>query len=692
MFSSLLFAQPKQFQVKQQPRDNSADVNRISIHPEDMKVLLNSHSLPAEENRCGVWLRANGKTSILMAVGRSYVARGTAQLDAVQLVYFGLSFSSGDTIQLEVTPEVSTIADQVKCQIEPYGKSTESTVDVSQLQGLISEKFLREGAPYKGELFDVGNRFILRYSPQLILQFTVVLAEAPGKISSSTQFQFQSTDEKKLRIVDGSQGVQLLKSSLKLEELGIGGVQTHLDRLLEEVLLSRSLSAKKQKELGLDKPIKGMLLYGPPGTGKTLFARVVAKVLHAKEPVIVNGPEILSKYVGESEAKLREIFEPAQKDYKQWGDKSPLHIIVFDEIDSIGTSRGGSGDSTGVKGTLVNQLLTLMDGFSELNNILIFATTNRKDLMDPALLRPGRFTLQMLFSLPDEMGRHQILDIHLAAVRTNHSLKSDVDLSILAKKSENYSGAELKHWVETATKIATREHCDPNDPASVQAFEKFSGPFIGMAHFEAAFLRMKPTFGHAEILMPEIHHYPSFDEVVLNANSLVEGFFSNALGSQTLLVVGSKGSGKSALAILLCKKFTYFRQFSSEDILKLSSESARSARLLEILSEAKEKGGAILLEDIEVLLNYRGRGDFSRAMTQTLDAVLRATSTPDKKLFILMTTAQPDLVEDLNLAFDDTVEIPALSEADLQELEEKTVRRSETATTIREFLRKSVKK
>merc|ERR1711924_260899 len=138
-----------------------------------------------------------------------------------------------------------------------------------------------------------------------------------------------------------------------------------------------------------------MLLYGPPGTGKTLIARQLAKFLKAAEPKIVNGPEVLNKYVGASEENIRKLFEDAEKEQKQMGENSQLHIIIFDEIDAICKQRGSSKDSTGVADTIVNQLLTKIDGVDALNNILLIGMTNRLDMIDEALLRPGRLEVQI---------------------------------------------------------------------------------------------------------------------------------------------------------------------------------------------------------------------------------------------------------------------------------------------------------
>jgi vesicle-fusing ATPase len=150
--------------------------------------------------------------------------------------------------------------------------------------------------------------------------------------------------------------------------------------------------------------VKGILLYGPPGTGKTLIARQIGKMLNAREPKIINGPEVLNKFVGQSEENIRKLFEDAEKEYKEKGDESGLHIIIFDELDAVCKQRGsGSGGGTGVGDSVVNQLLSKLDGVNQLNNILLIGMTNRMDMIDEALLRAGRLEVHLEIGLPDEV-------------------------------------------------------------------------------------------------------------------------------------------------------------------------------------------------------------------------------------------------------------------------------------------------
>lgn len=206
------------------------------------------------------------------------------------------------------------------------------------------------------------------------------------------------------------------------------------------------------------KHVKGLLLYGPPGTGKTLIARQLAKFLNAKEPKIVNGPELFNKFVGETEANVRKLFDDAKKDWEKLGDESPMHIIIFDEFDAIAKQRGTSSSGTGVGDNIVNQLLSIIDGVQTMDNFLVIGMTNRLDLIDKAVLRPGRFEVHIEVGLPDEKGRGQILKIHTKTMTKNNLLGKDVDLAKIAKILKNYTGAEIEAVVKSANSFALNRH------------------------------------------------------------------------------------------------------------------------------------------------------------------------------------------------------------------------------------------
>ena len=188
------------------------------------------------------------------------------------------------------------------------------------------------------------------------------------------------------------------------------------------------------------------------------MARQIGKMLNAREPKIVNGPEILDKYVGESEANVRRLFAEAEEEEKRMGPNSGLHIIIFDEIDAICKQRGSVAGNTGVNDTVVNQLLSKIDGVEQLNNILVIGMTNRKDMMDEALIRPGRLEIQVEISLPNEKGRYDIFKIKTAKMAQFGKLEHDVDLYELAALTKNFSGAEIEGLVKAASSSALKRY------------------------------------------------------------------------------------------------------------------------------------------------------------------------------------------------------------------------------------------
>ena len=212
-----------------------------------------------------------------------------------------------------------------------------------------------------------------------------------------------------------SQVNSIIKPNFNFEDLGIGGLDDEFSNIFRRAFVSRIFPPAIVEKMGISH-VKGILLFGPPGTGKTLMARQIGKMLNAREPQIVNGPEILNKFVGQSEENIRKLFAAAEAEYKAKGEESSLHIIIFDELDAICKQRGSKNDGTGVGDSIVNQLLAKMDGVDQLNNILIIGMTNRLDMIDEALLRPGRLEIHMEISLPDENGRLQILNVHTAKV------------------------------------------------------------------------------------------------------------------------------------------------------------------------------------------------------------------------------------------------------------------------------------
>eukprot|EP00658_Telonema_sp_P-2_P057069 TRINITY_DN45533_c0_g1_i1.p1 TRINITY_DN45533_c0_g1~~TRINITY_DN45533_c0_g1_i1.p1 ORF type:complete len:385 (+),score=100.95 TRINITY_DN45533_c0_g1_i1:80-1156(+) len=275
------------------------------------------------------------------------------------------------------------------------------------------------------------------------------------------------------------------------KDLGVGGHHQVLSELKRRVFSSRQLSPELFHKLGM-RHVKGVLLHGPPGTGKTLVARSLAKLLSARPPKFVNGPEIFRSWVGESESNVRELFKNAQADHRRLKERSPLHVIVFDEIDAICRSRGGGsgGESSNaaVFDSVVSQVLTMLDGLSSCNNVLVIGITNRPELLDSALLRPGRLEVHLEVGLPSLEERIEILELHCGSLSTNGFLQAD--LQPIASQAANFTGAELESVVLNATSMALEEATVvAGDDVEVENF------CVRSEHLQAALESCKPAHG-----------------------------------------------------------------------------------------------------------------------------------------------------------------------------------------------------
>lgn len=253
----------------------------------------------------------------------------------------------------------------------------------------------------------------------------------------------------------------------------IGGLEKPKQELMETVEWPLKYAAL-YKHMNATPP-KGILLYGPPGTGKTLLAKAVATESQANF-ISVKGPEFLSKWVGESEKAVRETFRKARQ-------AAPC-VIFLDEIDAIAPVRGTSSDS-GVTERVISQLLTEMDGLEPLHNVVVIAATNRPDIIDPALLRPGRFDRLVYIPPPDLAARKEILRIHTKG----KPLAEDVDLDKLATKMENFTGADIAAVCNEAVMLAIRDYVLDGGDLDEDKVKQLK---VGMKYFEKAMDSVEP--------------------------------------------------------------------------------------------------------------------------------------------------------------------------------------------------------
>lgn len=395
----------------------------------------------------------------------------------------------------------------------------------------------------------------------------------------------------------------IVRPDFKFESLGIGGLDDEFSTIFRRAFASRIFPPNLIEQLGI-MHVKGILLYGPPGTGKTLIARQIGKMLQAREPKVINGPEVLNKYVGQSEENIRKMFADAEKEYKEKGDESELHVIIFDELDAVCKQRGsGAGGGTGVGDSVVNQLLSKLDGVDQLNNILLIGMTNRKDMIDDALLRPGRLEVQVEISLPDEKGRQQILKIHTSKMKDNGRIADDVNLAELAALTKNFSGAELNGLSKSAASFAFNRHTQAGSMAAVS--KDVSNLMITRADFMAALSEVTPAFGVSDeeltksIIYGIIRFSANIDSIINSCMIYLDGLRDPNSKSPrfSLLFHGPNGSGKTSLAAHIAKasEFPFVKIISPEALVGYRDEMAKRDHIHKIFTDATKSPLSILI-------------------------------------------------------------------------------------------------
>lgn len=403
------------------------------------------------------------------------------------------------------------------------------------------------------------------------------------------------------------------------------------------------------------------------------MARQIGNMLNAREPKIVNGPQILDKYVGESEANIRRLFAEAEEEEKRLGPNSGLHIIIFDEIDAICKSRGSVAGNSGVHDTVVNQLLAKIDGVEQLNNILVIGMTNRRDMIDEALMRPGRLEVQMEIGLPNEAGRVQILNIHTKRMRDFKKINADVDCAELASLTKNFSGAELEGLVRAAQssamnrliKAASKVEVDP------EAMEKLL--VCRDDFFYALENDVKPAFGAAaemldNLLARGIINWGNPVSQILEDGALYTEQVRTSETSSliSILLEGPPNAGKSALAAKIAKlsDFPFTKVCSPEDMVAYT-ESAKCLQIRKIFDDAyRSTLSCIVVDNIERLLDYGPIGPrYSNITLQALLVLLKKQPPKGRKLLVICTSSRRQVLEDMEVltAFTSVLHVPNLS-------------------------------
>ena len=395
--------------------------------------------------------------------------------------------------------------------------------------------------------------------------------------------------------------------------------------------------------LGIEPP-KGVLLYGPPGTGKTLLAKAVANEAGAHF-LVINGPEIMSKYYGESERKIREIFEEAKKNAPS--------IIFIDEIDSIAPKREEThGD---VEKRVVAQLLSLMDGLQARGQVIVIGATNLPDALDPALRRPGRFDVEIEVGVPNREARLDILRVH-----TRHMpLAEDVDLEKIAEKTIGYTGADIAALVKESALNRIRKilpKIDLDKPVPKDILENLK---VSMADFEEALARIKPSALREVIVeIPNVHWddigglyeaKQSIKEAVEWPLKYPEAY--ERIGIEPpkgVLLFGPPGTGKTLLAkAVATESGANFIGVKASDILsKWYGESEK--RIAEIFRKARMTAPCVIFfDEFDSIAARRGMEEGSRVGERLVNELLAQLDGLESRgrVVVIAATNRPDLID-----------------------------------------------
>lgn len=418
---------------------------------------------------------------------------------------------------------------------------------------------------------------------------------------------------------------------------GVGGM-VEVERQLRSALASHLLPEATRVALRVNHT-KGIVLHGPSGCGKTLIARTLCKMLRC-QPKVVGGPEVLSKYIGQSEKNIRQLFEDARRDWDTRGADSDLHVIIFDRFDSMlhDTSKGDS-----VYANILNQLLCCIDGIDVPKNLLLIATTNCLSSIPGFLLKPGRFERHIKLDLPEEQSRIEILSALSSKLRRNGALAADVDFARLGALTHGFSGADIDHMLRTAVSFSVLRNAD-----KVR---------VRMADFVMASEHVVPTNVHSRVRQKSfpydiIRYGPEWERHCEVLTSHVAA--ASSRGCVRILLEGCAATGKSALAFHLAESAGFSRvvHVSQGDIVFKHDDGSKINALREkFLDNVECRSRVVILDDIERILEYSHCGQqHSAPLFGALEGLLKMQPPQGHRLLIVATTSHLSVLKQLRLS------------------------------------------
>lgn len=657
-------------QVGNLPSNRLALTNRIYLSPK-----IHGYLIEAQPSNANYGPLVSVGPHVYVAEGNKDVPDDKIGLNGLQRRFAQLSLANKVEVRPFVVPATFALATLEICvdllKKPPSGeRGVPREVDTDRL----SSDFLLN---YEGHVFEKGQTLAMDFEGTMMELLVGDLRQMDlggggggdakmGQFLAPTVLTFSRPQGSKSlslvgsKVAGGSSGSAntIFLSDFDFEKLGIGGLDSEFNQIFRRAFASRIWPAHVIKQLGINH-VRGMLLFGPPGCGKTLIARQIGKVLNAREPKIVNGPEILNKFVGGSEEKVRELFADAEKEQLEMGDHSMLHIIILDEMDAICKSRGANRSDSGVSDSVVNQLLSKIDGVDSLNNILLIGMTNRKDMIDDALLRPGRLEVHVEIGLPDHKGRLQILGIHTKNMAKSNRITPEVidRLDEISEKTKNFSGAEIEGLVKAATSYALTRCVDVKDLSKAPDDKNL---IVRFDDFQRALDDVSPKFGAKSSELKAMYqngfvpYGDTFDLLMGNMERLVEQVrTSEKTPLMSVLLQGPPASGKTAMAAKVSVEsgFPFVRMISADDMIGYSEMSKCQEIHRAFLDSYKSPLSLIFIDDIERIIDYVAIGPrFSNVVLQTLLVLLKKVP-PDqgRRLLIIGTTSCPLLLQDLGL-------------------------------------------
>jgi len=577
-------------------------------------------------------IEISGKTKTYVKAMPSFSedrGKGTIQVDGI------VRKNAGTSLHEEVGITAMSIPAAEMVVLQPLDRFLQKEIDSRLFDGIPIHMGDHIRLTFFGKKFD----FIIREARPEI-----------GLITKSTVFKIygKKTPEKEVK-----------RSVTSYEDIGgLGGQVQKIREMIELPLKYPEIFER----IGIDPP-RGVLLYGPPGTGKTLIAKAAAQETDAYL-LFISGPEIVGKYYGESEARLREVFAEAQRNAPS--------IIFIDEIDAIAPKREDVGGEKQVERRIVAQLLSIMDGLKDRGKVIVIATTNIPNFLDPALRRPGRFDREIEIPIPDRTGRREILDIHTRGM----PLAPDVDLDELANITHGYVGADLAALCRESAMHALRTVLSEIDFTRREIpYEIISSLTIGKDNFMNAFREIEPSaLREVFVEIPNV----SWDDVGGHNDAKREireavelpltcadlYTYADVRPPKGILLYGPPGTGKTLIAKAIASETqSNFISIKGPQLLsRFVGESERSLR--DIFHKARGAVPCIIFfDEIDAIAPVRGGGNDTGVTERVIAQLLTEMDGLEELegVIVLAATNRIDIIDKALLRagrFDLLIELP----------------------------------